>query len=415
MAPLLPFLRANAHWLAAGFLLTFTSSFGQTFFISVFAGEIRAQFGLSHGEWGGIYTLATTASAAVMVFAGGLTDRFRARALGVGVLLMLACAALLMSVASAVWMLVLAIFLLRLTGQGMMGHVAMVSMARWFVATRGKAVSVAGMGVALGEATLPIIFVALMGVFDWRWLWALVALVMLGFVPVLARLLRTERTPQSMAQETQSFGMEGRAWSRREVMRHWLFWMLLPTLFGVAAFNTALFFHQVHFAEAKGWSHGQLVALFPVFTVTGVAAMFFSGWALDRFGTARLMQIYVFPLVFGYVVLSLAETPQVAALGFVLMGVTQGIHATLGAAIWAVFFGTRHLGAIRAMAAAFMVFGTAVGPGVTGVLIDIGISFDAQMLWLAGYFLIAGIMAAMAAAWGRRALPWTAQIDVIRP
>lgn len=415
MAELLSFLRVNAHWLGAGFLLTFASSFGQTFFISVFAGEIRAEYGLSHGAWGGIYTLATTASAGVMIFAGGLTDRFRARVLGIGVLVMLAGAAAIMSVASAVWMLVLAIFFLRLTGQGMMGHVAMVSMARWFVATRGRAVSVAGLGLALGEASLPIIFVALMGVFDWRWLWIAVACIMLAMVPLLARLLRTERTPQSMASDEQSLGMDGRAWRRGEVLRHWMFWMLVPVMIGIAAFNTSLFFHQVHFAEVKGWSHGQLVALFPVFTATAVTSMLASGWALDRFGTARMMQLYVFPLATGYIVLGLAGSPGMAAAGFVLMGVTQGIHATLSASIWAVFFGTLHLGAIRAATAAVMVFGTAVGPGVTGLLIDLGIDFDRQLLGLAVYFVASGVLAAVAAEWGRRALPWTPQVDVIRP
>jgi len=54
---LIRFLSSNSRWLAAGGILTFLSSFGQTFFISIFAGEIRAEFGLSHGEWGGIYSL----------------------------------------------------------------------------------------------------------------------------------------------------------------------------------------------------------------------------------------------------------------------------------------------------------------------------------------------------------------------
>ena len=61
--PILAFLRDNAPWLTAGVLLTFLSSFGQTFFISIFAGHIREAFDLSHGQWGGIYTLGTTASA----------------------------------------------------------------------------------------------------------------------------------------------------------------------------------------------------------------------------------------------------------------------------------------------------------------------------------------------------------------
>ncbi|MCH9825026.1 MAG: MFS transporter, partial [Alphaproteobacteria bacterium] len=86
----LSFLRLNVRWLAAGALLMFMSSFGQTFFISIFAGEIRAEFGLSHGEWGGIYALGTLASAIVMVWSGGLTDRFRVRTLGPVVLVCLA-------------------------------------------------------------------------------------------------------------------------------------------------------------------------------------------------------------------------------------------------------------------------------------------------------------------------------------
>ena len=161
------FLLQNAPWLAAGALLAFLSSFGQTFFISVFAGEIRAEFGLSHGAWGGIYSLGTTLSAAVMVWAGGLTDRFRARVLGSGVLVLLALACLSMAF-STVWLLPLVIFALRLTGQGMTSHISAVAMARWFVAMRGRALSIAALGFSFGEALLPIVFVALLGMFDWR-------------------------------------------------------------------------------------------------------------------------------------------------------------------------------------------------------------------------------------------------------
>ena len=80
------YLLDNATWLGAGVLLTFLSSFGQTFFISIFAGEIRAEFGLGHGAWGGLYPLGTTLSAIVMIWAGGLTDIFRVRVLGPAVL-----------------------------------------------------------------------------------------------------------------------------------------------------------------------------------------------------------------------------------------------------------------------------------------------------------------------------------------
>ena len=239
---LLNFLRDNARWLSAGVMLTFLSSFGQTFFISIFSGRIMDGFDLSHGQWGGIYTLGTSASAVVMLWAGGLTDRYRTRALGAVVLTLLAGSCLFMAVNPWAGLLPLVIFALRFCGQGMVSHLAVVSMGRWFVATRGKALSVAGLGFALGEATLPFTFVSLMLVVDWRFLWVAAAVVCIAAIPVLAALLREERTPQSHAETDHSFGMLARHWTRPEVFRHPLFWFMVPALLGPAAFGTAFFF-----------------------------------------------------------------------------------------------------------------------------------------------------------------------------
>ncbi|MEE4118813.1 MAG: MFS transporter [Paracoccaceae bacterium] len=386
---MLPFLRANAAFLAAGALLTFTSSWGQTFFISVFAGEIREEFGLSHGAWGAIYAAGTFASAVAMIWAGQATDILRVRALSLIVLPVFAAACLAMAGATAAWMLVPVVFLLRLCGQGMTSHIATVAMARWFVATRGRALSVASVGFALGEATLPVAFVAAMALVDWRWLWVLVAVLILATLPVLGRLLALERTPQAEAEENQAHGMDGRHWRRAEVLRHWLFWAMVPFLLGPAAFSTAFFFHQVHFAETKALSHLGLVALFPVFTGAAVASMLLSGFLIDRFGTARLMPLAQAPMVVAFLVLSGAAGAWGVALGMILMALTVGANHTLPSAFWAEFYGTRHIGAVKAMAAAVMVFGTAVGPILTGTLIDAGLSLDEQMIGIAGWFLLA--------------------------
>ena len=384
---LLPFLRENAAFLSAGALLTFTSSFGQTFFISIFAGEIRAAYGLSHGAWGTIYAVGTFASAIAMIWAGQLTDILRVRALCLIVLPFFAAACLAMAAATSAWMLVPIIFALRLAGQGMTSHIATVAMARWFVATRGRALSVASMGFALGEAVLPLTFVALLTVVDWRWLWVLCAGLILLMLPALGRLLTLERTPQSAAGENQSAGMDGRHWRRGEVLRNWLFWAMVPYLVGPAAFGTAFFFHQVHFAETKALTHLGLVALFPVFTATAVAVMLLSGFLIDRFGTARLMPAAQLPMAAAFLVLSVAEGAAGVGAGMVLMALTVGANHTLPSAFWAEFYGTRHLGAVKAMAAAVMVLGTAIGPILTGTLIDAGLSFDGQMIGIAAWFL----------------------------
>src|SRR6056297_481614 len=393
MPGFLRFAKDNAVWLLAGFLLTFTSSFGQTFFIAVFAGEIRAYFDLSHGGWGSLYAIATMASAATMVFAGTLSDRFRVRVLGAGVLLGLGMAALGMALATHVIVLVVAIYFLRLFGQGFMGHIAMVAMARWFVATRGRAVSIAGLGVATGEAFLPIIFVALLGLFDWRMLWVAAALILIAFAPLLYLLLGRERTPQSFARDTGSQGFDGRMWTRGEVFRHRFFWLMVPALLGPSAWMTAFFFHQVHLAEAKDWAHLTLVALFPLFTGTSVLFLLLAGWFVDRFGCAALARLYLVPIALGYIAFALAPSPAAAGPAIMLMGASTGMHTTLMATLWAETYGTRHLGAIRAMIAAIMVLGTALGPAISGGLIDLGLALSHQFFGIAAYFAAAAGLA----------------------
>ncbi|MCG7520399.1 MFS transporter [Ruegeria sp. Ofav3-42] len=382
------YLRDNATWLSAGVLLTFLSSFGQTFFISVFAGNIRAEFGLGHGAWGGLYSLGTTVSAVVMIWAGGLTDIFRVRVLGPVVLAGLALAALAMAVNSWLILLPLVVFLLRLFGQGMSIHLAQVAMARWFTVTRGKALSIASVGYAIGEALLPLAFVAAMALLDWRWLWVVSAVIVLMGIPVLTRLLRQERTPQSLASEYSATGMMGRHWTRKETLCHPLFWFMAPALLGPSAFITAFFFQQVHLAEVKGWQHIDLVALFPVYTGVSLISMFAAGWALDKWGTARLMPYYQIPIAIGFVIAGMTSSIAGAMIAMAFLGLTVGANNTLPSAFWAEFYGTRHIGSIKAMATAVMVLGSAIGPGLTGVLLDAGISLDAQFLWIGGFFIL---------------------------
>ncbi len=388
----LSFLRLNIRWLAAGVLLTLMSCFGQTFFISIFAGEIRAEFGLSHGDWGGIYALGTLCSAVVMVWAGVLTDRFRVRSLGPFVLVLLAFACVFMATNSALWLLPAVIFTLRFTGQGMTSHIAVVAMARWFTTTRGRALSVATLGFTVGESVLPLLFVFLLTLYDWRILWLACGVVALLAIPLLIGLLQQERTPQSMAKSSQSVGMLGRNWTREQTVRHWLFWAMVPTLLGPAAFGTALMFHQVHFSEIKGLSHMTFVAMFPVYTGVTTAAMIVSGWALDRFGTPRIIPFMHLPAIAAFVVFALASGPTGLFVGFILFGLTSGAHSTLPNAFWAEFYGAAHIGSIKALTTAVMVLGSAIGPGLTGWGIDAGIGLEAQYLCVALYFVLSSII-----------------------
>ena len=388
----LDFIRSNARWLSAGALLTFLSSFGQTFFISLFAAEIQSDFSLSHGEWGAIYSAGTFASALVMIWAGGLSDRFRAKTLGPVILALLALSCLAMAL-NPVWAgLIAVVFALRFTGQGMTSHIAIVAMSRWFSATRGRALAIATLGFSAGEACLPLLAVTLMGFMDWRVLWVAGAIVCLSGIPLLRFLLREERTPKDLARTHQNTGMYHQNWTRSRALGHWLFWMMMPAMLGPSAFNTAFFFHQVHFTEIKQMAHIQLVTLYPIYTIVSIFAMMAAGWGLDRWGTPRLIPYMQLPMIIAFTLFAVTESLPGLILALMFLALNTGFHATLAAAFWSEFYGTAHIGSIKAMATALMVLGSALGPGLTGFGIDMGVGLEQQYLYIAGYFACATIL-----------------------
>ena len=386
------FIINNARWLTAGMLLTFMSSFGQTYFISIFSGEIRNTFNLSHGDWGLIYGFGTFASAIVMIWAGGLTDIMRVRKLGPMVLCALSTSCLFMAFNPVVALLPVVIFCLRLTGQGMSTHIAAVAMSRWFVNNRGKALSISNLGFSFGEALIPLFLVSALIYFSWQKIWIIAALVTLFSIPVLILLLRQERSPQSIDAEDQSWGMNKLHWTRKQTISHPLFWFMMPAVIGQSAFNTAFFFQQVHFSEIKGWEHLSLVSMFPIYTGVAICMMILSGILLDKFGTAKLIPYFQLPMIIAFILFAFGETLYSALLGFIFLGITSGANTTLPNAFWAEFFGTKHLGSIKAAAAAAMVLGSAIGPALTGILLDFDISLNLQYIGISIFFIISSLL-----------------------
>jgi MFS family permease len=377
------FVRDNRPWLAAGLVLTFSSSFGQTWFIALFAAEIRAELGLSDGAWGALYSLGTTASATVLILAGGLADRFRARALALAVLAAFAVACVAMARVDSVAMLGVVIFALRFCGQGMMSQIAMTAMARWFRAQRGRAVAVAGLGYSLGESIMPTLAVALAGLVGWRNTWLAAAGLLLLLAPLLLRLLAGERTPRDWAETSESLGLGGRHWTRAEALRHWMFWPVTVGVLGPPLIGTAIFFQQARIAEAKDLGLGAVAGAYPVYAAVTIMASFATGWVVDRVSARVMLPFYQVPMAGACLVLAFTAGPWTVPLAFALCGLTQGGAVALLGALWPELYGTRHVGAIRGTAVSTMVFATALGPGLTGGLLDLGIGIEAQFAGLA--------------------------------
>ena len=421
-------IRRHGRFLGFGLSLTFLSSFGQTFFISLFNESIRADFAMSHGEIGATYSLATLASGFTLAWVGQRLDSTDLRRFTAFLCLGLFAAALGMTLAAGVGTLLAAFFLLRLTGQGLLSHTALTSMARYFDVGRGKAMSIAGLGFPLGEAVLPILTVIAIGALGWRETWLVVGL----FSAVVAlpgtrmllkghddreRQLRERlaahagETPSesSTPRPGRSDDPDGRAsdarqWTLREVMRDPRFALILPSVVAPGFIVTGFFFHQNHLVDAKGWTPEWFATCFAVFALGQLATGVAAGPLVDRFGGRRLLALFTLPMGVGLGLLALGDAPWVAV-GFMTgLGVTAGLNPTVVGAMWAEVYGVLHLGAIRAMAQSVMVFGTAASPILMGVLIDRGIRIE-TMAWGAVGWVVVAASLTLASRVGRTAPP----------
>ena len=404
-------VRQHGRFLGFGLSLTFLSSFGQTFFIALFNDSIRQEFGLSHSAIGGYYSLATLASGLSIIWLGRAVDRIDLRAFTALLCALLAVAAFAMAWVPRGLLIIGAFFLLRLTGQGLLSHTALTTMSRYFDETRGKAMSIAGLGYPIGEAILPALAVVLTGAFGWRMVWIGIGAFSLAVaLPVTQLLLRGhadrhERHLASVGISVTSISSGSgqasrggsprspRQWSLGEVLRGWLFWLMLPVVVAPGFIVTGFFFHQNHLVETKGWSAEWFATSFAVFAAGQLAVGLAAGPLVDRFSGARLLSYFTLPLAVALALLGSSNSPFIAAAFMLGLGVTAGLAPAVVGSMWAELYGVQHLGAIRSMATSVMVFGTAASPALMGSLIDQGVSMEGMAWASAAYVVLASTLA----------------------
>ena len=385
------FIAKNARWLGGGFLLTLFSSFGQTFFISLSSGGIREDYGLGHGEFGLVYMIATLASAATLPFLGKPLDRLSTVVVAAVTIVMLAAATALMGVASSIITLLAALYLLRLFGQGMMTQVAMTATGRWFAANRGRAIAIVALGFHVGTATLPFISVLVAAAVGWRGSWFLsAAFLVLVALPLVSVLVRKERDPQSEARSAANKAIK--QWTRAEVLRDRMFYAICAGVLAPAFIGTTIFFHQVYMTEIRGWPLSLFATGFVVLSITTIVVSLLAGYLIDRYSAVSLIPIFLIPLALTCFVAAFVTASWAIFVFMALLGISYGFSSTLEAALWPEVYGTEHLGSIRSVVLAAVVFASAIGPGLTGFLIDAGVPYALQLAAMGIYCIVAAAL-----------------------
>lgn len=394
MQGLFYFIKSNLRWLLGGLLLTLFSSFGQTFFIAQFNKPIRETFGLTDGQFGMLYMAATLASAATLVFLGRALDRFPISRIALLVIACLAAACFGMSIANSVTMLVLVLYCLRLFGQGMMTHTSQTAMGKWFSAHRGRAISLTSPGHQIGEAILPTTVIALVAWVGWRqtWLLASVCLAVVA-LPTIVALMRIERTPQTPDyKDPNKNRFNVRDWRVGEVSTDPTFWILLLGVIAPAFIGTAVFFMQDHIVKIKGWNPTLFAASFVCLAATTMTFTLLCGWLVDRFSSKVLLPTFLLPMGAGCLTLGVSSEPWAIFVFMGLLGCSQGCSKTLSGTLWAETYGTKHLGSIRAITSAAIVFASALGPGLTGLGIDFQVDFHWQLIAMSVYCILVSML-----------------------
>ena len=394
LAPYLRVVRDHPKPLAFGALHSFFSSPGQTYAIAVLTPFIALSLDLSEASLGVIYTIVSLASAATIPYLGRLIDRVDLGRYSLVVGAGMATGCLATAFAPGAIALTLGLFLMRLTGQGLMTHIGATATGRYFGPSRGKALGVTSLGMPLGEAVFPLLLVVLVGLTDWRMTLAAVGeLMLVAFLP-LSRCLVGRKGVQSAREdpgrETADAGAGGI--TTLEIIRSRHFRHILPLAAASPFVLTGLIFHQGFIGEAKGWGIQYLASVFFLFAMGHATGAIAIGPIVDRLGAARLFPFNAIPFGLALAALWVGGPGWMGMIYLGLAGLAMGFYINLSTALWAEVYGTANLGAVRSLAATLMVFAAAAAPAIFGWALETGVPVDTILV-------LAIIYTALAALW----------------
>ena len=194
-----------------------------------------------------------------------------------------------------------------------------------------------------------------------------------------------------------------RSWTRQEVVRDPAFWVLLTGVLGPGFVGTTIFYHQNYMTTLNNWPPQLFAQSLVVLAVTTIGFALLMGAVIDRVGAKKVLPFFLLPLAAACFALAYSGPAWTVFVVMVLLGISYGISSTLFGSLWPEIYGIVHLGAIRSITVSAVVIATAAGPGLTGTLIDMGITLPAQMKFVGSYSLLAaGSMALVSVHLRRR-------------
>ena len=378
-----------------GFIFTFFSSFGQSFFLGLFNAPIRKELGITHGQFGTIYASATICSSLLLIWAGKKIDDFKLLYYSLFVVILLSISSLLFSFINNIYFLALGIFLMRFSGQGLMSHTSTTTISRFFERSRGKALSSIWFGLSSAEFILPVLVTYLFVIYSWRTVWQAIALLIILFLPLIVlNTIRNIKLDSREKSQNLSKSIKIKSWKRREVIKDYRFYIISLNMLAMPWIATGVFVYQTFISDSKMWNIYTIPKAFMVYSIASIITLFFSGYLVDKFTSRKLIPLMNIPLLIAMFVLFYYQHEISAFIFLGLIGVSNGLANVLGSSTWAEIYGVKFIGSIKALTTAFMVFSTAFGTAVFGLLIDNGFSIE-NIAFISGVYVVISIILLM--------------------
>ena len=371
-----------------GFIFTFFSSFGQSFFLGLFNAPIRNELGISHGQFGNIYATATIFSSLLLIWVGKKIDDYQIIYYSFFVIFLLFLSSLFFSYIINIYFLAFGIFLMRFSGQGLMSHTSTTTISRFFEKSRGKALSTIWFGLSSAEFILPVLITYLFVIYSWRTVWQGIAILIILFLPLVV--LNTIKNVKLDSREKEQNNLKKikiKNWRRKEVIKDFKFYIVSLNMLAMPWIATGIFVYQSFISESKMWNIYTIPKAFMFYSAASIVTLFFSGFLVDRFTSRKLIPLMNLPLLLAMFVLFHYEHEVSAFIFLGLVGVSNGLANVLGTSTWAEIYGVKFIGSIKALTTAFMVFSTAFGTAVFGLLIDRGYSIE-NIALISGIYII---------------------------
>ena len=377
-----------------GFIFTFFSSFGQSFFLGLFNNSIRTELSISHGQFGSIYASATLLSSFVLIWVGKKIDDINIFKFAFYVILLLSFSSFFFSKISSISLLFFAIFLMRFSGQGLMSHTATTTISRYFTKSRGKALSTSWFGLSTAEFILPVLIIFLLSKLDWKIIWILISVSVIIFLPITSYFLvkNLDFDSRETIKDNNLKLPDIKNWKRIEVIKDYRFYIICANMLAMPWIATGTFVYQSFILSSKNWGPYIIAQSFMAYSIFSVITLIISGILIDKFTSRKLIIYMNIPLLISVFVIYYFNHSFTAFVFLGLIGISNGLANVLGSSTWAEIYGVRYIGSIKALTTALMVFATAFGTALFGYLIDIGFSIE-QIARISGIYITLSIIA----------------------